>query len=258
MSETESHTTYTDTMPAPHYAGDSSDPVKELEPMQAETLQQQLDSIEQLNSMPIRSELRESLANGVSVLPEGTLIHGARYNPEDAASMAEYVVLSGELFGKAEDGETHWCADFFRVEASTTVADYTTGIDGQEPDSGLIRRRTMESNYIPNPRTHGQEIGIIIDPNIPEVQHVLAADAYREGTDELFNGIINHLPIDKNGPKAGRVAAILGGVPRTAIAGVLISPKLQEDPVAVQELGGIFEGVPLIDVQGQPVQSVVS
>jgi len=263
MTEALTATTGNTTQP-PVYRGDETGPFKELGPDQRQALDLQLADHTRLNEIELHSELRHRFAAGDTTMPAGTLLHGTSYSTEAVASIAAHGVMSGELFGVVEDAETHYCADFFRTEEATTVADYSQKIGEIEPTTGAISTRRMEGNYLPNPKTRDERMGIIVDTNIPEVQPLLEADAYRAGTDELFTGIINHLPIDKNSPKAERVAAILGGVPRGAIAGIVVSPKLAENAEHIAELNSAFEGkVPLINIDGtlllpEPVAEAVA
>ncbi len=240
------------TVQPPTYRGDEVGALKELAPEQRHILDLQLADHARLNEVELQSELRDRFAAGDTTLPAGTLLHGTRYSPEAVASIAAHGVMSGELFGVVEDAETHYCADFFRTEEETTVADYSQKIGEIEPTTGLVRQRRMEGNYLPNSKTRDERMGIIVDTTIPEVQTLLEADAYRAGTDELFAGIINHLPIDKNSPKAERVAAILGGVPKGAIAGIVVSPKLAENPEHMADIVGAFGGnLPIMGVGGE-------
>ncbi len=105
---------------------------------------------------------------------------------------------------------------------------------------------------MPNKRSGGRGLAIIIDTRIPELQPLLEADAYRSGTDELFDGIITRLPVDKTTEKADRMAAILGGVPVTAIAGVIASDRLLATPGILERIDDAFQGnVPVLNVNGE-------
>jgi hypothetical protein len=244
---------------SPTYRGYEEGPLKELGPKQLQTLELQLADLSRLNETELNSELRDKLAAGDTTLPAGTLLHGTLYTPERAASMATHGVISGELFGVAEDAETHYCADFFRTEHSTSVADYSQWISEFESPTSPLRTRRMEGQRLPSPKSLLDErMGIIVDPDVPEIQYLLQADAYRPGTDELFSGIINHLPVDKNGPKAERLSAVLGGVPRGAIAGIVVSPKLAENAEHIAHIKSVFgEDLPLLTVEGQLIKGVV-
>ena len=242
------------TIQPPTYRGDQEGPLKELGPEQRHILDLQLSDHARLNEMELHSDLRDGFVAGDTSIPSGTLLHGTSYSPEAVRSIAAHGVMSGELFDKPEDTETNYCADFWRVEKDTTIGDYCEEITGKEPGVGRLLTSRGERSWIPNPLTRDERMAVIIDPNIPEIQPLLEADAYRPGTDELFSGIINHLPAEKGSPKGERLAAILGGVPKGAIAGLLVSPKLAENPEHIADIVSAFEGkVPVLSITGELV-----
>lgn len=239
---------------SPAYLGDQVHDLRELGDAQLEILNAQLAEHERLHALPLRSELRDKFAKGDTTLPAGSLVHGTTLNHIE--SIATYGVMSGELFGQGEEAETHYCADFFRVDADTTVADYSKAITGKEPGSVIPRR---EKNYLPSSTRSGQHsIGIIVDAQIPELSTLLEADAYRRGTDRLFEGIVDNLPVEKDAPGAARLSAILGGVPATGIAGVVLGDQLANAPESVERVNNAFYGrMPILNVHGELLNAVL-
>lgn len=76
-------------------------------------------------------------------------------------------------------------------------------------------------------------------------------DAYRDGY-ESMKTIISYLPIDRYGPKAERVAAILCGMPANLVTGLILPEKIARDAVLLSELRSIFPGdVIFFDTEGR-------
>ena len=247
------------TIKVPTYKGDLERGLKELGPQQREVLDLQLVEYARLSELELHSDLRDRFASGDTSLPAGTLLHGTGFSPELIESLAVHGVVSGELFGIPEDAETHYCADFFRVEDATTLADYSKWIAESEPSTTRVRTRRMEGQYLPSDKSRGENMGLVVDPTIPEVQGLLEADAYRAGTDELFEGIVTHLPVDKSTPKAERLSAILGGVPRGAIAGIVVSDRLAGNSEHMADLVKAFgRGMPLLSVRGELLNQAIT
>jgi hypothetical protein len=204
-------------------------------------LQTQLDIWHDLNqSEHLDSPLRKALESGQEpVLPKCTLIHGVRYDADVLKSIAELGIMSGELVGVVEDSETHGCADFFKVPADMSVADYFTWV--REPDlTGRLRSPKGENNFL------GRHVGVIIDPKAQGVAELLQKDAYLDPTMDF-----TRLP---NTRTPDRTAAILGGVPRGAIAGLLFSEMTAQNSAKMAEVAQIFPTIPLLTQTGALVQ----
>lgn len=245
---------------APVYKGDQENALKELGPRQREILDLQLAEYTHLNEIELHSDLRDRLITGDTTLPTGTLIHGTTFSTERIESIAAHGVVSGELFDIPEDSETHYCADFFRLEKDMTIAEYTQEITENET-SGKFTKPRAELKYIPSPQTHRtrERLAFIIDSTIPGVKELLEADAYRRGTDELFVGIVNHLPVDKNTQKAERLSAVMVGVPRGAIAGIVVSGGLAGNSEHLADLVRAFgEDMPVLSVRGELLNQVTT
>lgn len=234
----------------PRYRGDESNDLKELDPKQRGILDTQLIDYLALNEVDLTSELRDRFMSGDSTLPVGTFIHGIGFSADAVEGVARYGIVSGELVGKGEDGETHYCADFFRIENTTTIVQYCEDIAGIEPGNRFLPR--IEREYLPSIKKFSQNlIGIVVDTAIPELEPLLEADAYAKDTEELFEGIISALPVDKDSPQARRLAAILVGLPRGAIAGIILGTRVAADAEKVRKINQEFQGkVPLMSVAG--------
>ncbi len=198
----------------------------------------QLQAWSELNGRQIESPLRAALAQGDTRLPEGTLIHGMGmygFSAEAVRGVSEKGILSGELIGISEDSETHGCADFFRVPTATTVGNYLAW--AKEPVvSGNIRRQRGE-------RLLTRGVAFIVDAQAEGMDRLLEHDGYRDS--EMADFVR-----PPSGRSAEDTAAILGGVPRGAIAGIIVGTKLLENPDVAAVLRESFPDVPVLTQDG--------
>ena len=226
---------------------------KKLGPNQLEIVKTQLNDFETVSALSITSELKSSLSSGDTTLPAGTLVHGTTIDSID--SIAKHGVMSGEFFGKPEDGETHYCADFYKVREDSTIASYTEFISSPEESSSL-KMQSAESKKLPSEKRGGDYISIIIDSEIPEVQGLIEADPYKPDTDALFEGIVNpeSLPAEKGSKKAERLSSILVGMPANTIAGIVVGNNIAVDLERIELIKNSFNnGVAIYDIQGNPI-----
>ncbi len=206
-------------------------------------LDDQLDVWAELNGRPLESPLKTALANGDTRLPEGTLLHGMGmhgFSAVSVAGVAEMGIVSGELLGITEDSETHGCADFFRVPEETTIRDYFASAKEPEVLGGLKRQRSE--------RMLTSGVAFIVDAQAEGMDTLLAMDGYRNS--EMANFVK-----PPSGRNAEDTAAILGGVPRGAIAGIVVNPKLAGNAEHLADIVHSFGGVPLFSVMGELVSN---
>ena len=201
-------------------------------------LEGQLQIWAELNGRYIESPLRTALAQGDIRLPEGALLHGMGmhgFSPEALKGVSEKGIISGELVGISEDSETHGCADFFRVQKDTTVSDYFAW--AKEPlVSGNIRRQRGE-------RLLTRGVSFIVDAQAEGIDSLLVRDGYRDSE-------IADFVRPPTGRSAEDTAAILGGVPRGAIAGIVVGTKMLENPEVRAALSKHFTDVPVFTQEG--------
>ena len=203
----------------------------------------QLQTWAELNARLIESPLRAALAQGDTRLPEGTLLHGMGmygFSPEALKGVSEKGIVSGELVGISEDSETHGCADFFRVPEDTTVSDYFVWAK-ETVVSGNLRRQRGE-------RLLTRGVAFIIDAQAEGMNRLLERDGYRDS--EMADFIR-----PPSGRTAEDTAAILGGVPRGAIAGIVVGAKMLENPEVGAVLGECFPDVPVFTQDGVAQQT---
>ena len=229
------------------------DQAKKLGPNQLEIVKTQLNDFETVSALSITSELKSSLSSGDATLPAGTLVHGTTI--DSIASIAKHGVMSGDFFGKPEDGETFYCADFFKVREDSTIASYTEFISRPEESSSL-KMQSAESKKLPSDKKGGDYISIIVDPKIPEVQGLIEADPYKPDTDALFEGIVNpkSLLAEKGSKKAERLSSILVGMPANTIAGIVVGNNIVGNDEKIESIKNSFNnGVAIYDIQGNPI-----
>lgn len=202
-------------------------------------LESQLSIWMELNESPsLPSTLRDRLSDGDTTLPAGTLVHGVKDISLDVLrGIAEKGVMSGELLGVVEDAETHGCADFFKVPAGMSVEDYYKWV--KEPQlKGNVRTQRGERGYI-------SRMAVIVDPNAEGLAPLLEKDAYQDPTMSF-----TRTPSGRDG---STTSAILGGVPRGAIAGLVFSDSIINNVEMMTEVAQLFPETPILAQNGAPI-----
>ncbi len=198
-------------------------------------LDDQLTVWRDLSDREITNPLKDRFRNGDTTLPEGTLLHGMglhSFNGDALRSIAEKGIVSGELIGVMEDSETHGCADFFRVPQETDIASYL--IDAKTPImTGRIRSQKSE-------RLLTSGVTFIVDPNAEGMDKLLQHDGYR-------NSEMSDFISTPRGRTADNTAAILGGVPKGAVAGIVLSDRLLEQSGVSALVHELFPDTPVFD-----------
>ena len=227
--------------------------VRTLSDEAEQNLTAQLDLWSELGGREVENPLKGQFASGDTTLPSGTLIHGIRSaSPEQFESIATNGVVSGELFGIPEDAETHYCADFFKVPETQSIADYTQWASETE-QVGAMRKQRMERPFVPTEKTRGYGVSIIVGADTEGMDRLSRLDAYSTDPDvqATMKPIINQLPKVPDSEEGRRLSAILGGVPANMISGLLISRQIMESPDQIDQLRQQFgESMPIIGVDG--------
>lgn len=171
---------------------------------------EQLRSIRAMNAFPYRGGLRDRLLAG-QAMPADTLIHGLynECNADVLRSILETGVVTGDIRGIREDGETFGCADFWRVRTAATVPEFFAAAFAPTAKPGGLKGASGVRNTC-------SRVAIIVDAHAPGVAELCRQDAYRN---PALGSKLRLLP-DEHEPAA--LAAILGGVPTSAIAAVVI------------------------------------
>ena len=185
-------------------------------------------------------------------MEEGTLIHGIRkYDASVVENISKVGILSGQAFGNAEDGETFYCADFFRVAEDAVMSDYKF-LHKELFDSG------NSENFTPFPnRPNSQKtIAFIITPNSSN-NELFSYDCYRTGTD-ASNITKNFVNIDGLPLEPDYGAAILFGVPCNTISGIVVGSQVLENNEAMNNLKKLFPNCYITDIDGNIVYNPVA
>ena len=201
-----------------------------------QSLNSQLSIWHNLNQEPtLESPLRSSLMGGDTLLPQGTLMHGVGFDMDTLRGISELGVVSGELLGVFEDAETHGCADFFKVPADMSISDYYQWAR-ESVQVGAIKMSKGERNYLSG------RVTVIIDPATQGIAPLLEKDAYQDSSMNY-----TRLPDGRSGDTT---AAILGGVPRGAIAGLVFTDRIAADQLKMAEVRELFPNTPLLTQSG--------
>lgn len=191
----------------------------------------QLETWNDLKDRPLESPLRNSFRDGSTLLPKGTLLHRvakAVFNPEVAASVKELGLVSGDLRGISEDGETYGCVDFFKPTEDITIEEYFKSVVNPSRHEKLFARGVV----------------LIVDPEAEGMDQLMIMDGYRNpGMANFINRLGDRTEDD--------TSAILGAVPPGAIAGAVISDGILNRPELVQSLRDSFPDLPLFNQRGE-------
>jgi hypothetical protein len=208
-----------------------------------EMLDGQLAVLMDLNGQPLESPLKDSLAVDNPILPEGTLLHNASthglFNVDTLKGIAEGGIVSGELVGAVEDSETSGCADFFRVPSDMTVGDYMDYATEQ------IRVENGDGFEYRGERMLTRGVTFIVDPHATGMPELMRHDGYQDP------GMRSFISPPGRGRTAKNTAAILAGIPRGAIAGLLVHSRLLEKPGVSEQLQEIYPGLTIHDQTGK-------
>ena len=172
-------------------------------------------------------------SNGKVILPEGTLFHGSgKFSEEKINSISKDGIVTGQAIGIEEDGETFYCADFYRNPTTQKLSELSTTVIGDE-----IQGRTPFGTK----SLHDDRFGFIIEPNNNQkLQQLLEYDPYRTGTDgsKIAQEFVNMsgLPFET----AELASSILYGVPSNAISGIVVGNNLANNPSTIETIKHYF------------------
>ncbi len=168
---------------------------------------------------------------------EGWLVHQTRYEPLKVDAILEAGVVSGELgfVGKkpiAEDGETHFCADFFVNQETQDVKTYTERATTPAKTSSGLKSPQMEHYSVP---ANNKNLAFVIDPNkLPqELLHYSTTGLDKD------RGVLKDWPIRfpyDSQENATRHLAILVGIPANYINGIVVGEQLAVDSESITHL----------------------
>lgn len=197
--------------------------------------------------------------SGLLLLEEGTLLHGTEYNEENLISISQNGILACEFLGMAEDAETFYCADFYRVPKTQTMSEYSAFCMEREIHSGVSFQRIERSRLPITPKMEGHALlgspGIaFIVNNTSQLQPLLQYDAYRENGEnsKKVREIVNWEAVKDNARFAKeRLSAVLVGIPSNALSGILIGDRIKEDTEKIEFLKEQFPSCYITTIDGK-------
>lgn len=183
--------------------------------------------IERYDSLKGKERKMINIDNGVQ-LPKGTLIHGTYCNKERLTRIAKTGILTGQAIGVDEDGETYYCADFFRVSSDDTLENFNSNFlfrDGRCPFGTLGKR----------------QVAFLIYPN-KDLESLAVYDCYRENSKEsdITKRFVN---IDGLFADKEKFSAVLFGIPSNFINGIVLGDYFLDEEMVdylIKEFPGAF------------------
>lgn len=184
--------------------------------------------------------------NGKLILEKGTLIHGTFFDKDVLRKISKYGILACEIFDEHENGETYYCADFFRIPRTQTMEEYHKFCQEKEIVAGFEKNK-METKKLPVLRP--MNIGFIVNNDI-RIHELLSYDPYRGNLE--VQEIVNQKELKDTGlyKNRERLAAILVGLPANCISGIWIGEKVREDKAKIEQLKELFRRAYIVTSDG--------
>lgn len=164
------------------------------------------------------------------IIEQGDLFHGTRYSEEVIESIANKGLVSGQLLGIEEDGETFFCVDFFKATSNTTVDEICK----------FGKQYTNGANQVVFVINHSNLEGV--DAMFPDLTDY---DAYDETTErgQKAREFVNVAGLPLNHSTA---AAILIGVPPCMISSIIVNCEIENDLKKIDFLSSNFPKATII------------
>lgn len=194
------------------------------------------NQIENYRKVSLSKEKRKTLQinpeTGNVIFEEGTLIHCAHAcDYSKLKSISEKGIISGDFLGIPEDGESFYCADFYRAD--------------KKMDSSELFERILESDQIFCRGPFGDlpkfrnKLAFIIEPR-KDLAPLLDTDMYSlDNNDHIMQSELNLLEEYKT-EKKNQIAAIPYGLPPNAISGIIAGDSLLQNKEYIQMLKNLF------------------
>ena len=214
---------------------------KKLDKKQKEMLAVQLSEYLRLSKLKrIAKNQIEVDENGKLVLKEGTLIHGTVPSIDVLKSISKLGILNSEYFNRAEDNETFYCADFFRVPKKMTMEEYFNFCKETERTRDGAKKAKMEASKLP--ARSQNSIAFIVDINNPDLEQLLRNDPYRDNGEksDYMKQIVNFDAIKEFYKSKERISAVLWGIPANYISGIWVGDDILEDSQKIEQIKTLF------------------
>ncbi len=188
---------------------------------------EQMNRYNEVKEMEIETKDLQLDENGRVVLKKGTLIHGTSgFNVEVIDKIKNNGILTGQMLGIPEDGETFYCADFHRVNRDMSMEEYNkefTYVDGRCPFGNGIRGSNT--------------LAFIVEPS-NEALELLSYDCYRDTKEgDIAKNFTNVAGLLEQGD---RLSSILYGVPSNLFTGIVLGNGLLEKKEVVELIVRMF------------------
>jgi hypothetical protein len=226
----------------------------------ARVLKEQWEKFWQLRFAKQGGEVSTESARDVSLLKDGTLLHNLRYDENALSKILQSGVLSGELgYGekesRAEDAETHYCADFFVNRGDKSIAQFVEFAYGNEENTGALRKKRIEAYACP--REQNDYVSVVVDPSKPELAELLQHSATGIDTSKLANFPVR-FPYGAEKPDiAKRHLAVLVGIPANYISSLVVGGKLASDQEKLGKLKSLVASsgldIKILDYKGEEI-----
>jgi hypothetical protein len=202
----------------------------------------------------------ENITQDPALLKDGTLLHNLRYDQNALSKILQSGVLSGELgYGekesRAEDAETHYCADFFVNQGDKSVAQFVEFAYSNEENTGALRKKRIESYACP--REQNDYVAVVVDPSKPKLAELLQRSATGMDTGHLANFPVR-FPYGAEKPDiAKRHLAVLVGIPANYISSLIVGGKLAGDSEKLTQMKALVASsgldITILDYKGERV-----
>jgi hypothetical protein len=183
---------------------------------ESEALKQRLDIIAQLNGKELESDLKRSLNEGNVIIPAGTLVYSTEFSPGELATISQFGIINPQIFEGWENASPTSSVNFYRINSEKVLPEAIQELE--------------DSNKAPKVET--KPVTFILDTRIPGIKALLP--------EEIAEGDLS--------------ATVLGGLPRSGIAAVVVSEELLNGTEAVPNIRAMFDkSIPILKESGKKI-----
>lgn len=252
---------------------------KELSPEAEKILEQQFEVFLQLR---IDQEATEAVKVS-STVKDGSLIHNTNFDIAALGHIFRLGVMSGEIGDeqkplKVEQNETHYCADFFKVDEELIkealnqesidnlleayYAFARTKVQPRRPDGTLSPLKQGRSEQYLSPTPNNDSISLIFSSDSPHLselmRYAIDGKTFHTQPNNPLSGFISRFPGENNLENAKNHMAILVGLPANFIRAIVVGGKLEASPGAIRSLHRLMHennlDIDILNTKGQKIE----